>query len=269
MTHATHTSRFGHNPDIGSSKDLPSVESSKYQKYQKLQAKPNPNNLSFLKVILGGFVFYWGACVRHGGVLWGIRMNYKDMEVDERLKELYSLKEYDQCLEACKEKLTENPLNLQALIYSADIHHKQKDFEACIHYCDTIIRGVDDQISFAWLWRAQSQSALKQYEDAQESYDKAVMYDPTDIETWSFLALNFYMKGEKDIAMVLLDKIEKKLEQPGAFAMVRGHIERADGNKDDAFMHFLEGEMAADPTSPKYEEEKEVFARLARKTLEK
>lgn len=195
-------------------------------------------------------------------------LNPDDHEFDAELTALYSAKEYDTCLAESQKKLSENPLNLQALLYIADISLRNRELNDCIHYCDTIIQAIEDRIFYVWSWRAQALCLQKKYKEAEDSFEQAIKYDPKNTETWSHLALTLFMQGKKDVAMELLRRVEEKLECPSKFAMVRGFIERADGNTDEALVHFLEGGMAVDPTSPDYDESKEVYAREARKTLE-
>ena len=78
------------------------------------------------------------------------------------------------------------------------------------------------------------------------------------------------MQGKGYLSITLLDKVEEKLEElRGQFTLVRGYIERADGNADEALMQFLQGGMSVDLTADDAEESKEVFAREVRRTLDK
>lgn len=197
-------------------------------------------------------------------------LNPDDHEFDKGLTELYSAKKYDECLEACKVKLDENPLNLQALLYMADINLRNRELEDCIHYCDTINRAVDERIFYVWNWRGQALCLQKKYNESQDSFEQAIKYNPADRDSWSYLALTFFMQGKTDVSLTLLDKVEEKVEElKGQFTMVRGFIERADGNTNEALMQFIQGGMAVDPTSKDYEESKEVYAQQVRETLDK
>ena len=76
------------------------------------------------------------------------------------------------------------------------------------------------------------------------------------------------MQGKKDVAMTILEKVEEKVDGlKGQFTMVKGFIERADGNTDEALMQFIQGGMSADPKADDYEESKEVYAKQVRETL--
>jgi len=49
--------------------------------------------------------------------------------------------------------------------------------------------------------------------------------------------------------------------------MARGFIERAGGNTDEAFIHFLQGGMAVDLNSKDYEENRDAYFKEIRRTL--
>ena len=195
-------------------------------------------------------------------------INLDDHKFDNKLVKLYTAKHYDECIKDCKETLSDNPLHLQALLYMASISLEKDDLEDCVHYCDTIIQGIGDQFFYVWSWRGQALCTLKRYKESEDGFEQAIMYDPENTETWSHLAMTFYIQGKKDIAMVLLEKVEEKLECYGKFAMVKGFIERHDGNTDEALMHFLQGGMSADPTAKDYDENKKAFAKQVRETLD-
>lgn len=197
-------------------------------------------------------------------------LNPDDHEFDQELTNLYTAKKYDECLEVSKEKLKSNPLNLQALLYMATISLENRELDDCIHYCDTIIRGVDERFYLAWTWRGQAQCLQKKYKEAEDSFEQAIKYNPSHKDTWSYLALTLFMEGKKDVAITLLDKVEEKIDElQGRFTLVRGYIERADGNTDEALMQFLQGGMSVDSTAEDADESKEVFAREVHRTLEK
>jgi len=67
----------------------------------------------------------------------------KDFKFDKSLVKLFSSKRYDECFEGCKKKLIKDPLDLQALLYMANISLDRRELDDCIHYCDTIIQGVE------------------------------------------------------------------------------------------------------------------------------
>lgn len=198
----------------------------------------------------------------------------EDDDVNKDLLALYSAKKYNECIKMCKEVLAENPLNLQALLYMADIHLEHRNLEESLHYCDTIIRAKEDKIFFVWRMRGQALCLLKRYDEARKSFSEALGLIGKDdvregVYLWSLYALTSFMNGEKERAISLLDALEEKLDWHGKFALIRGYIERADGNTDEALIQFIQGSMAVDPTSKDYEESKEVFATEVRKTLEK
>jgi predicted negative regulator of RcsB-dependent stress response len=76
------------------------------------------------------------------------------------------------------------------------------------------------------------------------------------------------MNGEKERAINLLDAIEEKMDWHGKFALIRGYMERAEGNTDEALMQFVQGSMSLKPDDTDYEESKELFASEVRKTLD-
>jgi len=192
-----------------------------------------------------------------------------NFKFDKSLVKLFSSEKYDECFEGCKKKLIKDPLDLQALLYMANISLDRRKLDDCIHYCDTIIQGVDERIYYVWSCRGQALCLQKKYKESEESYMQAIQYNRTSTEIWSYMALTIFMQDRKDSAMSLLDIVEEKLECHNKFTMVRGFIERADGNIDDALIHFIEGGMAVDPTADDYNESKEVYAREVRKTVEK
>jgi len=193
--------------------------------------------------------------------------------VNQKLLALYSAKKYDECMEMCKEVLAKNPLNLQALLYMADINLELRNPEEVLHYCDTIIRAKEDKIYFVWRMRGQALCLLKQYNEARTSFSEALGLISKDnvkegVFLWSLYALTSFVNGEKERAINLLDALEEKLDWHGKFALIRGYIERADGNTTEALAHFIQGGMAVDPTSKDYEESKELYATEVRKTLD-
>lgn len=197
-------------------------------------------------------------------------LNPEDHEFDQVLTDLYTAKQYTECVVACKEKLKEKPLNLQALLYMADISLEKHELDDCIHYCDTIIRGVDERIFYVWCWRGQALCLQTKYDEAVDSFEQSLKYNPAHSDTWSFLALTLFVQDKKAVAIQMLDMVEEKIaELKGCFTIARGYIERADGNRDEALMQFIQGSMTMDPTSKDYEENKEVFATEVRKTLDK
>lgn len=202
-------------------------------------------------------------------------LNINDKEgVNKKLLALYSAKKYDECMEMCKDVLVKNPLNLQALLYMTDINLELGNAEEALHYSDIIIREKEDKIFFVWRMRGQALSLLKQYDDARKSFGEALALvgkhdEKEGVYLWSLYALTSFQNGEKERAIGLLDALEEKLNWHGKFALVRGYIERADGNIDEALMHFIQGGMAVDPTAKDYKETKEVFATEVRKTLER
>jgi hypothetical protein len=67
--------------------------------------------------------------------------------------------------------------------------------------------------------------------------------------------------------MLFLDTVEEKHNLIGKFSMARGFIERAGGNTDEAFIHFLQGGMAVDLNSKDYEENRDAYFKEIRRTL--
>lgn len=196
----------------------------------------------------------------------------KNDDVNKDLLALYSAKKYDECMEMCKEVLANNPLNLQALLYMADINLELRNPEEVLHYCDTIIRAKEDKIYFVWRMRGQALCLLKQYDEARKSFSEALgLISKDDVKEgvflWSLYALTSFVNGEKERAINLLDALEEKLDWHGKFALIRGYIERADGNTTEALTQFIAGSMSIDPTSKDYEESKELYATEVRKTL--
>ncbi len=201
-----------------------------------------------------------------------LNINESDI-ANENLTGLYSSKQFDACMEECKKILVKNPTNLQALLYMADINLELRRGEETLHYCDTIIRAKEDRIYFVWQMRGQALCILKQYDEARTSFGEALGLIGKNalkegVFLWSLYALSSFMNGEKERAMNLLDALEEELNWHGKFALIRGYIERADGNIDEALFQFIQGGMAADPTSKDYEESKEFYATEVRKTLE-
>lgn len=200
-------------------------------------------------------------------------LNVSDSDFNQALTDLYVAKNYEACMEMSKEILCADPTNLQALIYMANISLEYKDLEDAIHYCDTIINAKEDKIYFVWQVRGQALCLLKRYEEARESFGTALgLMSPESkqegIYLWSIYALTIFMDGDKERAFNLLDALEEKLDWHGKFSLIRGFIERADGNTDEALFQFIQGSMAIDPTSKDYKESREVFAHEVHKTLE-
>lgn len=211
------------------------------------------------------------ACPRYNELM-GLNIDEKD-NVNQELLALYSAKKYDECMAMCKDVLAKNPVNLQALLYMADINLELRNLEESLHYCDTIIRAKEDKIFFVWRMRGQALCLLKRYDEARKSFGEALgLIGKDDVKEgvylWSLYALTSFVNGEKERAINLLDALEEELDWHGKFALIRGFIERADGNTDEALVHFIQGGMAVDPTSKDYEESKEVFATEVRKTLD-
>lgn len=202
-----------------------------------------------------------------------LNVNEND-DVNKDLLALYSAKKYDECMEMCKEVLADNPLNLQALLYMADINLELRHLEETLHYCDTIIRAKEDKIFFVWRVRGQALCLLKQYDEARKSFSEALTLISKDdvkegVFLWSLYALTSFMNGEKERAINLLDALEEKLNWHGKFSLIRGYIERADGNTDEALFQFIQGSMAIDPTSKDYDERTKLYANEIGRTLTK
>ncbi len=200
-------------------------------------------------------------------------LNVSDSDFNQTLTDLYVAKNYEACMEMSKEILCSDPTNLQALLYMANISLEYKDLEDAIHYCDTIIHAKEDKIYFVWQVRGQALCLLKRYEEARESFGAALgLMSPESkregIYLWSIYALTIFMDGDKERAFNLLDALEEKLDWHGKFSLIRGFIERADGNTTEALTQFIAGGMNIDPTSKDYEESKKVFATEIYKTVE-
>jgi tetratricopeptide (TPR) repeat protein len=200
-----------------------------------------------------------------------MNVNEKDEPISE-LKELYTAKKYEECMKMCKEVLAKNQLNLQALLYMADINLELRNPEEVLHYCDTIIRAMENKMYYVWQMRGQALCLLKRYDEARKSFGEALGLIAKDdvnegVFLWSLYAFASFISGEKERAFNLLDALEEELGWQGKFALIRGFMERVDGNTTEALTQFIEGSMAVEPTSKDYEESKEVFAREVFKTL--
>lgn len=195
-------------------------------------------------------------------------LNINDDDFDEALLKLWTDKDYDACAAHATEVLQTNPLHFQALIYLAKIEYERDNFEQSLHYCDTIIQGKEDKIFLVWEVRARSLTRLKRYKEATESFKTALQFDPSNAPLWCELCITLFVDGRKELAMNLLDHVEEKLGHKSCFSLARGYIERADGNTTDAFLHFKAAESTLDPKSPDYEENRELYDKEARATLE-
>ncbi len=198
-------------------------------------------------------------------------INCDDHEVDERLLELHkNKKDYKHCIEASREFLKKNPLHLQALMYIAELSlDNRDDLDECVRCCDTILQGVSDEIYLAWMWKGLALALQTKHKEAEGCFLEALKYTPHDPTLWSYFALMKYMQHGKDTALYVLDTAEKEFSLEGKFALVRGYIERTDGNTDEALIQFLQGGMSVDPNSERYEADKGLYASEVRKTLDK
>ena len=194
-------------------------------------------------------------------------IDLNDHPIDEKLLKLFSAEEYDLCINRCRLILTEDRLHLQALLYMAQISLEKRDYNDCLQYCDTVLQEVEEHLVYVWYWRGQALCLLRKYDDGIDSFKRALWYNPENIHAWSQIAVTLFQQGKKDFAMLFLDTVEEKHNLIGKFSMARGFIERAGGNTDEAFIHFLQGGMAVDLNSKDYEENRDAYFKEIRRTL--
>lgn len=197
-------------------------------------------------------------------------IKYDDHAVDEHLLELHQKKDYKGCIEASRVLLQKNPLHLQALMYIAELNlDHREDLDECIRCCDTILQGISDVLYVVWNWKGLALALQGNHKEAEGCFLEALKYTPHDAALWSYFALMKYMQHGKDTALYVLDTAETEFSLEGKFTLARGYIERTDGNTDEALMQFLQGGMSVDPGSESYEEDRGLYAREVRKTLDK
>lgn len=122
---------------------------------------------------------------------------------------LLELKEYDRSLETLENAIKVYPNNVLAYIYLGNLFLTLGDFDTAIKKVDDARRiCVNDNITMGQLWclKGQAQIGKSMYEDAADSFEKAISYYPVNpfLILWKsyarYLNNELYFKSKKEKA---------------------------------------------------------------------
>lgn len=166
--------------------------------------------------------------------------------VPEDLIELYGnrAEKWKECVAACELLLKKNPRNYIALLYVANILMERKHPIKALEYFNRATE-IAPFLYPGWQGKGMCELRLRRLRAAQFSFGRCMETAPGDPFPICCIALVFYLKGSKDLAVKFLDDIVAigKTNKPEILIHVRAMLEERMGLADEALMHYIESQM--------------------------
>ena len=172
-------------------------------------------------------------------------------------------KRYDICVKKCNEILISNPNNGFAFIYLGIIAESKKDYENSIKYFKRATE-IEPRFPHIWSYLGKSYSALEKYKEAYEAYTEEIALIPFKAAPWCRASLSAQQMGDNEFAKGILKLAQKQVEKEGQsiIALALGTLEEVSGNKEEAFMNYMQGQITAENEEDKLSSSERIYKML-------
>jgi tetratricopeptide (TPR) repeat protein len=170
---------------------------------------------------------------------------------------------YDVCVKKCNNILTTNPNNGFAFIYLGKIAESEKDHEAAIKYFKKVTE-IEPRFPYTWGYIGENYTSLEKYKEAYEAYTEGIALLPHKAAPWCMASLSAQKMGDNEFAKGILKLAQKQVEKEGqsiiAFAL--GTLEEVSGNKEEALMNYMQGQITAENEEDKLSSSERIYKML-------
>jgi len=167
-------------------------------------------------------------------------------ELPEDLVENFKNKEYDICKEKRGVILASDPNHGFAIFYIGRIAELEDDFEtALMHY--KRITEIEPRSFFVWSLMGEIYTKLGNHKEAYEAFAELIGLIPQKATPWCMASISAKEMGDHELAVGILKMAQEKVEKDGQsiISVALGTLYEIAGNKDEALVHYLNGQMVA------------------------
>lgn len=158
---------------------------------------------------------------------------------------------WKECLAASEEIIAREPEHCAALIYIGNIYQERGQPIKALRYFDRVT-AITPLFYPAWQGKGMCELRLKRLRAAQFSFGRLMETAPNHPFPFCGIALVFFLKGSKDLAVTFLDDIvaRGKVENPEILIHLRAMFEERMGLTEEALMHYIESQMMSKEKDP-------------------
>jgi tetratricopeptide (TPR) repeat protein len=151
---------------------------------------------------------------------------------------------WKECIAACEEILAQEPEHCAALIYLGNIYMERKQPIKALRYF-TRVTEIAPLLHPGWQGKGMCEIHLRRLRAAQFSFGRFMETAPRQPFPVCCIALVFYLKGSKDLAIKFLDDIVAtgNVDNPEVLIHIRAILEEKMGLADEALLHYIESQM--------------------------
>jgi len=187
-------------------------------------------------------------------------------ELPDDIIEDFKNERYDICVKKCNEILTSNPNNGFAFIYLGKIAESKKDYETAIKHFKKVTE-IEPLFPYTWNYIGENYTSLEKYKEAYEAYTEEIALIPFKAAPWCMASLSAQQMGDNEFAKGILKLAQKQVEKEGqsVIAFALGTLEEVSGNKEEALMNYMQGQITAENEEDKLISSGRIYKMLKKK----